>query len=329
MPNEIEIEAFRADTLASQGITEADIAAAASGYDPEANPAPLVFGHPRNDSPSLGLISGARAEGKKLFLKLSNIAEDVIKGVKEKRILNRSIAFWHPDHPSNPVPGQYSIRHLGLLGGMTPAIPGMSPLKFSADEDSLESDDAPEAAVVFEAATKDDGTPVVRIQESEEEEPAMPKDNNQEAEFAARQTELEEREAAIKAREEEAERRETEFAAAEAQRRTDAASAIVDGAVEAGKLLPAEADDMKLIFGALSTDELEFSSGKADAAARLGAFIEGLDKRAPGDDGKKRVTPDDKTEFNAEDSDAAQAEKDALAAANAGFSNAWKGEGKA
>jgi hypothetical protein len=56
--------------------------------------------------------------------------------VRESRVLNRSIAFWDPDHPS-ATRIRASIRSAiwAFLGGMAPAIPGMGRLKFSADED--------------------------------------------------------------------------------------------------------------------------------------------------------------------------------------------------
>src|SRR5207253_4561124 len=88
--DEIEIEAFRADTKASKGLTAKHIADAAKSYDFEKNPAPLVFGHPTNDSPALGLISSARAEGNRLFLKVRDIADAAKTAVKERRVLGRS-----------------------------------------------------------------------------------------------------------------------------------------------------------------------------------------------------------------------------------------------
>lgn len=76
--DEIEIEAFRADTKASKGLTADHIADAAKLYDADKNPAPLVFGHPTNDSPALGEIAGARTDGNRLFVRLKNIAADVV-----------------------------------------------------------------------------------------------------------------------------------------------------------------------------------------------------------------------------------------------------------
>lgn len=317
--SEIEIEAFRADTKASKGLTAAHIAEAAKLYDADKNPAPLVFGHPTNDSPALGFVAKARTEGNKLFLTMKDIAEDLKTAVRESRVLNRSVAFWDPDHPSNPHPGKYSLRHLGFLGGQAPAIPGMGRLRFSADEDQIETDEAPADAVVFSV---EQPTPVQSITEPNpgEKEPKM----KTEAEFAAEVAA--EREAREKAENELAtmkaaqEKRDREFAAAEKARRDSEDEAALTAAVEAGKVLPAEKDDLVKLFEALPTKALTFSAGELEPRQALAKFLEGLPKRGPA---KGEAPKSPSGEFSADD---ARAKADAaLAAANAATEGAWKG----
>lgn len=320
--DEIEILAFRADTKASKGLTAKHIAEAAARYNADKDPAPLVFGHPTNDSPALGLVSAARAAGNDLFLKLKNIHADVKTAVKERRILGRSIAFWDPDHPSNPNPGTYSIRHLGLLGGMAPAIPGMPALKFSADEGALEAEDdaGPDSAVIFAVA---EGTAVQKIIEEPKpgpKEPVMEFTADQIKELqdkAARADTVEAELATLKAADEE---RQKAFAAAEAKRRSDEDEAALTAAVEAGKVLPAEKDDLKKLFEALPTKALAFSAGEVEPRKALATFLDGLSKRGPAkEDGQRSPTQ----EFSANDENKKKAE-DALAAANASTAGAWK-----
>jgi hypothetical protein len=316
--DEIEILAFRADTKASKGLTAKHIADAAALYDADKNPAPLVFGHPVNDSPALGLVSGARAAGNDLFLKLKNVADTVKTAVKERRILGRSIAFWDPDHPSNPHPGKYSIRHFGLLGGMAPAIPGMPALKFSADEGALEAEDdaAPDAAVVFSVEA---GTPVQKIIEEPKpgpKEPVMEFSQEQfDAEKKAREDAERERDELKTANE----KRDREFAAAEAARRKGEDETVLTAAVEAGKVLPAEKDDLVKLFEALPTKALTFSAGELEPRQALAKFLDGLPKRGPAK-GEKPRSPTE--EFSADDAKE-KAEK-ALAETNAGMTTAWK-----
>lgn len=316
--DEIEIEAFRADQKASKGLTAKHIAEAVACYNPDKNPAPLVFGHPTNDSPALGLISGARADGSKLFLKVRDIADAVKTAVKENRILGRSIAFWDPDHPSNPSPGKYAIRHLGLLGGMAPAIPGMGKLKFSDDESTLEEDGdvPPEAAVIFAVES---GTPTQRIIEPQprgEKEPTMEFTAEQKAELEARAEKAEKEAAELR---EANEKRDREFAAAEATRRASENEAALTAAVEAGKILPAEKDDLAKLFEALDTKALVFSAGEQEPRIALAKFLDGLPKRGPA---KGEAPKSPQGEFSADDA-AAKADA-ALAESNKRTNEAWR-----
>lgn len=321
--DEVEVEAFRADTRASKGLTAAHIAEAASLYDGASNPAPLVFGHPTHDSPALGVISGARADGGKLFLKLRNIAEGVVTAVRERRILNRSVAFWAPDHPSNPHPGKYTIRHLGLLGGMAPAIPGMTPLRFSADDSALEpdgeEDHPPEAALVFRA---DAGTSVIDVIEPRPEEEPSTMPTAEELTAANARADAAEAEAARLRTAEET--RQREFAAAEVTRRKTEDGATVDALVTAGQVLPTEAADLKTLFEALPTEALAFSAGQSEPRAALTTFLKALPKRAPGT-GQQPITPSGGApEFGA-GSEATVAAETARKAAEEAQRNAWKG----
>lgn len=282
--DEVEIQAFEADTKASKGLTAAHVAEIASGYDPEKNPAPLVWGHPASDSPSLGVIAAARAEGAKLFVKVKNIAKEVIDGVKEGRILNRSVAIWAPDHPSNPNPGKYSLRHLGLLGGQAPAIPNMPRLRFASDDSVLESDEGPADALLF--TVEPSPTKVQEVREpSPAKEPTMTEDEikAKEAEFDARQKELDEREAAAKKREE-------EFAASETKRRESENEAAIAAAIEAGKVLPAEKEGLAAIFNALPVKAMTFSAelgGECEPRQALAKFLDALPKRTAVGEGRK------------------------------------------
>lgn len=315
---EIEVEAFRADQKASKGLTSAHIAEAASLYDATVAPAPLVFGHPTNDSPALGHVSGARVEGNKLFLKLKGIAADVIEGVKERRILGRSIAFWHPQHPSNPNPGKYSIRHLGLLGGQAPAIPGLPALKFSADDGD---ENEPADAVIFAVEEPEAPTPVQTITEpapqaEQVQEPTM----TLEEQLAAATARADQAEADATALRTAEENRATVFAATEAARRETENVAILDQVVADGRILPVERDNLAKLFSALPTEALTFSDGDLEPRVALGQFLAGLPKRAP--IGDKPVVQIGDAKFSADDAKAIEVA--ALNAARERMANAYK-----
>jgi len=166
--DETEIEVFRAGTRASRGITADDIATVAA-FDCDANPIGCVVGHPQSDTLADGVIKGFRADGNSLYARVANLSEKIVEGIRGKKLLNRSMAFFSPTHPANPTPGKLAPRHLGFLGAAAPGIPGMPKLEaafsFNADG-ALETEADPAEAVIFEAAA----TPVRHIQE---EKPQM------------------------------------------------------------------------------------------------------------------------------------------------------------
>lgn len=314
--DEIEILAFRADQRASLGITADHIAAAASAYDPESQPAPIVIGHPRNDSPAHGIISGARAEGSNLYLKLKNLGQAVLEGVRNSELVSRSIAFWDPHHPSNPTPGQYSIRHLGFLGAQAPGIPNMGALKFSAEGDLVAEGDPAEAVVFAPAAT-----PVQVITE-----PPADRGQSSGKDFAVTDEEAQALKDRLAKLEGENTQLRTEAASAAqfaAQARTAAITGRVDKLVEAGRLAADSKGSVVAMLAALPAT-LEFSANdKADSATRVLDFIDSLNFSAtPADTSKTPKTPQEQAEFGAKD--AAKAASDALAAENARLGQAWK-----
>ena len=67
-PLSIPIESLRPGTFtdgnnATWSFSEGDIADLAAGYDATRNPAPVVIGHPKMDSPAVGIISAASKVG--------------------------------------------------------------------------------------------------------------------------------------------------------------------------------------------------------------------------------------------------------------------------
>lgn len=281
--NEVELEVFRADEKASRGITSADIAAAASAYDPDKAPAAICIGHPKSDTPAYGVISSLRAEGNRLFATLKDVKDKVVEGIKKGDLLNRSMAFFSKDHEANPVPGVLYPRHLGFLGASAPGIPGLKNIKkalaFSA-EDELEVDGDPAPAVVFEAARNP--TPTFTVTE--------------ESTVTTEKTADE-----LKAERETLDRERREFEAERETARKGANKSLVDGLVAAGRVLPADADRLATVFNALAPEPLEFEAGKEkrSPAAELADILSNGVKLV--DTTGKRQSPNGSPEFSAED----------------------------
>jgi len=182
-----------------------DLAAIAASYDAASDPAPLVVGHPQLDAPAYGWAAGLKVEGDRLVADADKIEPAFAEAVNAGRYPKISSSFYPPDHPANPKPGAWYLKHIGFLGGAAPAVKGLGTVHFSEASDS-----APLATF--------------------ENEETQVTDKN--ASFAEREAELDAREAEIAAREAKA--------AADARAAFHAANvSFVEGLVGQAKLAPA------------------------------------------------------------------------------------------
>lgn len=108
--------------------SEADLYRTAQSYRP--NSAPLCLGHPADNKPVYGRVVSMFVKAGKLFAH-ADVGVGLLKAVKEGRYKNRSAAFYGMIHPDNPVPGVWTLRHVGFLGSVGPAVRGMDPLEFA------------------------------------------------------------------------------------------------------------------------------------------------------------------------------------------------------
>lgn len=126
----------------SFNFSESDLAATVRAYSPALHEAPLVIGHPKHDAPAAGWVKSLQATAEGLIAEPQQVdpafAELVGKGSYKKI----SASFYHPDSPSNPVPGVYYLRHVGFLGAQPPAIKGLRPIDLAdTDEGVIEFGD--------------------------------------------------------------------------------------------------------------------------------------------------------------------------------------------
>jgi hypothetical protein len=135
------IEVFRPGTftpLNGPAITFSadDVAAMASIYDPQAFPAPAVVGHPEIDAPAYGWATGLRWDGdsQRLVAELGEVEAAFADAVAAGRYKKISMALFAPDAPNNPKPGQWYPKHIGFLGAAAPAVSGLKPVSFAADQ---------------------------------------------------------------------------------------------------------------------------------------------------------------------------------------------------
>lgn len=206
--------------------TAADFAAVAAAYDPALDAAPIVVGHPALDDPAYGWVASLAVEDDRLVALPKDVEPTFAEIVRAGRFKPVSASFYPPEHPANPKPGGWYLKHVGFLGAHKPAIKGLRPAQFA--------DPAGAVTINFSA---DPGAADLAapggVSPTTEEDTPMPENNLAQRETAleARERELQEREAGL-ARREEADRKKA------AEARHAANVSFAEGLVQDAKLAP-------------------------------------------------------------------------------------------
>jgi len=108
--------------------TEQDLDRIAA-YDSAKHEAPVVIGHPKDNAPAYGWAEALKRDGEFLYAKLKDLVPEFVDMVKKGMFKKRSISLY-PDG---------TLRHIGFLGAMPPAIKGLPDVAFS-DEGSITID---------------------------------------------------------------------------------------------------------------------------------------------------------------------------------------------
>lgn len=121
--------------------SESDVAATVAAYDPALHEAPVVIGHPRHDLPAYGWIKSLSQADGALAAEPQQVDPAFAELVDAGRYKKVSASFYHPDSPSNPVPGVYYLRHVGFLGAQPPAVKGLRNPEFNEADEKIVSFD--------------------------------------------------------------------------------------------------------------------------------------------------------------------------------------------
>ena len=106
--------------------TEGDIKDIANKYNQqEKHEAPLVVGHPKDNAPAFGWVESLKANGKTLLAKFKQVMPEFVDAVKEGRYKKRSISLYN----------DLTLRHIGFLGAVPPAVKGLADIAFSEDDE--------------------------------------------------------------------------------------------------------------------------------------------------------------------------------------------------
>lgn len=122
---------------ASLNFSESDLAATVRAYNPALHEAPLVIGHPKHDAPAAGWVKSLTNSAQGLIAEPHQVAPEFAEQVASGAYKKISASFYHPDSPSNPVPGVYYLRHVGFLGAQPPAVKGLRPIELAEGEEGV------------------------------------------------------------------------------------------------------------------------------------------------------------------------------------------------
>jgi hypothetical protein len=133
----------------SFNFSESDVAATIAAYDPALHEAPIVVGHPRHDLPAYGWIKSLAFADGALAAETQQVDSAFAELVDAGRYKKISASFYHPESPSNPVPGVYYLRHVGFLGAQPPAVKGLRNPEFNEADEKVVSFDFSEQSYTW------------------------------------------------------------------------------------------------------------------------------------------------------------------------------------
>lgn len=107
--------------------TEQDLDKIVEQYNGGDHEAPIVVGHPDSNSPAFGWVEKLKREGKLLYAKLKDVMPEFEELVKAGTYKKRSISLY-PD---------LTLRHIGFLGGMPPAVKGLANIFSKSGEGAI------------------------------------------------------------------------------------------------------------------------------------------------------------------------------------------------
>ncbi len=85
--------------------------------------APIVIGHPKDNDPAFGWIEKLKLVGDTILAKPKQVVKEFADAVQKGLYKKRSISLY-PD---------LTLRHVGFLGAIPPAVKGLADLKFNDD----------------------------------------------------------------------------------------------------------------------------------------------------------------------------------------------------
>lgn len=103
--------------------TKEDLDTIVTKFNEKKPKAPCVIGHPKSNNPAYGWVKALKREGERLFAAYKDTVPQFAEWVNKGLYPNRSISLY-PD---------LTLRHVGFLGAVPPAIKGLEEFQFSEE----------------------------------------------------------------------------------------------------------------------------------------------------------------------------------------------------
>jgi hypothetical protein len=125
--------------------SNAEVKQIAENYTETQYSAPWVLGHsPKPGSPAAGWIRGLEYEEDAGVGHLYAVSDFNALGencISSKEYENKSVSLYVPDSPFNPNPGEWSLRHIAMLGAEPPVLKNLGPIAvIEYSEEETETD---------------------------------------------------------------------------------------------------------------------------------------------------------------------------------------------
>jgi hypothetical protein len=128
--------------ISAQGVernfTKDDLQQVVNSYNPNLHESPVRIGHEDSDKvPAWGWVKGVKLKGEDLYAEVEFTPQmgGFIRDGLYKKV---SASFYAPESKINPEPGQWSLRHVAVLGGQPPAVKGLTGFAYSEADGVLD-----------------------------------------------------------------------------------------------------------------------------------------------------------------------------------------------
>jgi len=274
--------------------TEDDLDKIVENYDPKSHEAPIVIGHPKDNAPAYGWVESLKREGNVLKAKLKQLIPEFVDMVKKGLFKKRSISLY-PD---------LTLRHVGFLGAMPPAVKGLKDIAFQENDKliTIEFEDQNQNSGDKPMKQGNQQTQNTGQQSMQISETVQQQFNEFQQQLKQLQQQNEELIKRLENKDKEIKNLKDRVKTMQSNARNAELAQFVDGLIQDGRLLPKDREHVLAFMNALdAAGEYQFSDGNETVRTPyvdgFKQFLSGLPKQIyftnlqASNDNKKHLSP--------------------------------------